>query len=141
VQTVDRETLRIIYEQIQELSNMGDHEQAQLLREFVDTELVPGNLSSSLNFDEAFEIWKADKLRDTVIQFSTEWGLDSELLTKAVNSYSTSEPDIVPFINDLIRSVDFNKATNQTAGNLLRHNMILTTKLPQWIAETKQKYS
>ncbi len=50
IQTVDQETLRIIYEQIQELSNMGDDEQAQLLKEFVDTELVPGNLSSGVNF-------------------------------------------------------------------------------------------
>ncbi|NME99235.1 type I restriction endonuclease subunit R [Aneurinibacillus aneurinilyticus] len=141
VQTVDSETLRIIHEQIQELSNMGEYEQAQLLKEFVDTELVPGNLSSDLNFDEAFEIWKASKLQNAVIDFSSEWGLDSELLGKSVNSYSTSQPDVVPYINELISSVDFSKATNKTAGNLLRHNMTLTTKLPEWIAEIKQKYS
>jgi len=141
VQTVDSETLRIIYEQIQELSNMGEYEQAQLLKEFVDTELVPGNLSSGLDFDEAFENWKASKLHNTVINFSSEWGLDSELLAKSVNSYSTSRPDVVPYINELIRSVDFSNATNQMAGNLLRHNMTLTTKLSEWIAEIKQKYS
>jgi type I restriction enzyme, R subunit len=141
VQTVDSETLRIIYEQIQELSNMGEHEQAQLLREFVDTELVPGNLSSDLDFDEAFEIWKAGKLKNTVISFSSEWGLDGELLLKSVNSYSTTQPDAVPYINDLISSIDFSKATNQSAGNLLKHNMTLTSKLPVWIAEVKQKYN
>ncbi|MGH0796199.1 type I restriction endonuclease subunit R, EcoR124 family [Bacillus mycoides] len=141
VQTVDSETLRIIYEQIQELSNMGEYEQAQLLKEFVDTELVPGNLSSDLNFDEAFEVWKASKLQNTVIDFSLEWGIDSELLGKSVKSYSISQPDVVPYINELISCVDFSKATNQTAGNLLRHNMTLTTKLPEWIAEIKQKYS
>ncbi|MGG8382753.1 type I restriction endonuclease subunit R, EcoR124 family [Bacillus sp. R-CC1] len=141
VQTVDSETLRIIYEQIQELSNMGEYEQAQLLKEFVDTELVPGNLSSGLDFDEAFEIWKVSKLQNMVIVFSSEWGIDSELLGKSVNSYSTSRPDIVPYINELISSVDYSKATNQTAGNLLRHNMTLITKLPKWIAEIKQKYS
>lgn len=141
VQTVDNETLRIIYEQIQELSNMGEYEHAQLLKEFVDTELVPGNLSSDVNFDEAFEIWKASKLQNAIVDFSLEWGLDSELLRKSVNSYSTSQPDVIPYINDLISSVDFSKATNQTAGNLLRHNMTLTTKLPKWIAEIKQKYS
>jgi type I restriction enzyme R subunit len=80
VQTVDKETLRIIYEQIQELSNMGEHEQAQLLKEFVDNELVPGNLSSALNFDEAFEIWKASKLQNVVNDFSLGWGLDSSYL-------------------------------------------------------------
>ncbi|QSX23899.1 type I restriction endonuclease subunit R, EcoR124 family [Priestia megaterium] len=141
VQTVDSATLRIIYEQIQELSNIGEHEHAQLLKEFVDTELVSGNLSSSLNFDEAFEIWKASKLKSAVMDFSSEWGLDSELLRKSVNSYSISQPDVVPYINELISSVDLSKATKQTAGNLLRHNMTLTTKFPEWIAKTKQKYS
>ena len=141
VQTVDSETLRIIYEDIQELSNMGEYEQAQLLKEFVDTELVPGNLSSGLNFDEAFEIWKTSKLQIAIIHFCSEWGLDSGLIQKSVNSYSTSQPDVVPYINELISSVNFSKATNQTAGNLLMHNMKLTTKLPEWIAEIKQKYS
>ncbi|WP_338552910.1 HsdR family type I site-specific deoxyribonuclease [Paenibacillus sp. KS-LC4] len=140
VQTVDKETLRIIYEQIQELSNMGEHEQAQLLKEFVDTELVPGNLSNSLNFDEAFERWKWSKLQNAVHDFAVEWGLDSVTLEKSVLAYSTTQPSVVPYIHDLIRSVDFNKATNKSAGNKLKHNMMLTTKLPEWIAETKQKY-
>ncbi|MBS4193219.1 HsdR family type I site-specific deoxyribonuclease [Bacillus sp. FJAT-49705] len=141
MQTVDSETLRIIYQQIQELSNMGEYEHAQLLKEFVDAELVPGNLSSGLNFDEAFEIWKASKLQNAIIDFSSEWGLDSGILERSVNSYSTSQPDVVPYINELISSVNFSKAINQTAGNLLRHNMTLTPKLPEWMAEIKQKYS
>lgn len=141
VQTVDSETLRIIYEQIQELSNMGEYDRAQLLKDFVDTELVPGNLSSGLDFDEAFEVWKASKLQNVVNDFSLEWGLDSKLLEKSVNSYSISQPDVVPYINELIGSIDFSKATNQTAGNLLRHNMTLTGILPKWIAEIKQKYN
>lgn len=141
VQAVDRETLRIIYEQIQELSNMGEYEQSQLLKEFVDAELVPGKLSGMINFDEAFEVWKADKLKSAVYNFANEWGLDGKLLEKTVNLYSTSQPDVVPYINDLISSVDLSKATNQTAGNLLMHNIKLTPKLPIWIAEIKQKYS
>lgn len=141
VQTVDKETLRIIHEQIQELSNMGEHEQAQLLKEFVDTELVPGNLSSDLDFDEAFEVWKARKVQNAVIDFASEWGLNSELLLKSVKAYSTSQPDVIPYIDDLRSSVDFNKATNQTAGNMLMHNISLSKKLPEWIAEIKKKYS
>lgn len=141
VQTVDKETLRIIHEQIQELSNMGEYEQSQLLKEFVDTELVPGNLSGNINFDEAFENWKLSKLQQAVDEFAYEWGLDKKLLYKSVTSYSISQPDIVPYINDLISSVDFSTASNQTAGNLLRHNMNLTSKLPERIAEIKQRYS
>lgn len=141
VQTVDGETLRIIYEQIQELSNMGEYEQAQLLKEFVDTELVPGNLPSSLDFDAAFEAWKAGRLQNVVDGFAAEWGLDAQLLGRSVEAYSTSQPDVVPYINELIRTVDFSQATNQTAGNLLRHNMTLAAMLPKWIAEVKQKYN
>ncbi|MCE3198749.1 type I restriction endonuclease subunit R, EcoR124 family [Paenibacillus sonchi] len=141
VQKVDRETLRIIHEQIQELSNMGEYDRARLLKEFVDTELVNGKLSSDLDFDTAYEEWKASKLQNAVIDFSVEWGLESSLLIKSVNSYSISQPDVVPYINELIGSIDFSKATNQTAGNLLKHNMKLTAQLPAWIAETKQKYT
>jgi len=141
VQTVDNETLRIIYEQIQELSNIGEYEQSKLLKEFVDTELVPGKLSSNISFDEAFEVWKMDKLKNVVNTFALEWGLDSNLLVKSVDLYSISQPTVIPYIDDLIRSVDFNKATNQTARNKLMHNITLSKQLPVWIAETKQKYS
>ena len=67
IQSVDMETLRIIYEQIQELSDMGDFVQAQLVKEFVDEELVPGHLPSNINFDEAFTEWKNEKLNMEII--------------------------------------------------------------------------
>jgi type I restriction enzyme R subunit len=141
IQRVDSETLRIIYEQIQELSNMGDDVQAQLLKEFVDTKLVPGNLSSDLNFDESFEVWKKDKQAVVVEGFAQEWGLDTELLLESVVAYSTSQPDIVPYREELTNSVDFNRATNKSAGDRLKHYMILNRELPKWIVEIKQKYS
>lgn len=141
IQTVDDETLRIIYEQIQELSNMGENEQAVLLGEFVDTELVNGNLPSDINFDVSFEKWKKARQKTIVNTFAQEWGVDAELLNKSVSSYSDSHPDAIPYIEELIKSVNFNKATNQSAGNRLRHIMTLTKELPTWIAETKQKYS
>lgn len=122
-------------------SNMGEYEQAKLLKEFVDTELVLGNLSSNINFDEAFENWKASKLQNAVGEFATEWGIDNKLLYKSVMSYSNAQPAIVPYINDLISSVDFSKATNQDSGNKLKHNMLLTATLPKWMAEIKQRYS
>lgn len=141
VQTVDSETLRIIYQQIQELSNMGDNEQAQLLREFVDTELVPGNLSSNMNFDESFELWKSTQMQTAVNALAMEWGLDSDLLEKSVRSYSPSQPDVVPYIDELIKSVDFDAAIHQAGNNRLMHVMKLTGKLPELIAEIKQRYN
>ncbi|MFR8469815.1 deoxyribonuclease HsdR [Eisenbergiella tayi] len=140
VQTVNDETLRIIHEEIQELSNMGEDEQAALLKEFVDTELVPGNLSSSLNFDESFEKWKNHKRERCIFTFAEEWGLEPQLLRESVTSYSYSQPSTVPYIDELIESVVFENAVNKSAGNRLKHIMALTKKLPTWLAETKQRY-
>lgn len=140
VQTVDSETLRIIYEQIQELSSMGEYEQATLLREFVDTELVPAHISGDVNFDEAFESWKNDRMINTVIAFSSRWGIDSELLIKSSKDYSLLQPEFVPYITEIISSIDYEKATDQSAGNRLKHIMSLTNHLPKWLADITEKY-
>lgn len=141
VQTVDRETLRIIYEEIQELSDMGEDEQAKLVREFVETELVPGNLSSDLSFDELFDNWKQEKVIKEVRYFAEDWGIDEALLYKSVNSFSVVREDEIPYIADLSKSVDFIKAKKQEAANQLEHTMTLINKaLPEWLVEIKQKY-
>lgn len=140
VQTVDEETRRIIYEQIQELSDMGEDNKAHLLKEFVENELVPGNLSYNLNFDEAFDSWKQGKLKAEIHDLADKWGIDREWLFKSVNAYSASEPEIIPYIDEITKSVDYNKATDKSAGNKLKHMMTLTRKLPELIAEIKPKY-
>ena len=140
IQTVDGETLRIIYEQIQELSDMGEDNKAHLLKEFVDTELVPGNLSYNLNFDEAFDIWKQDKLKANINELADEWGIDRNWLFKSVNAFSVGQAEVIPYIDELAKSVDYDKATNKSAGNKLKHMIALMENLPQFIAATKEKY-
>jgi len=49
------------------LSNLGEHEQAKLLKEFVVEELQPGNISSDIHFDCAFENWKNDKKKELIL--------------------------------------------------------------------------
>src|SRR5699024_7346948 len=102
IQTVDRETLRIIYEEIQELSDMGEHEQAKLLKEFVESELVPGKLSSDLSFDQAFDKWKKRKMEREVSDFAETWGVDKDLLHKSVEYASiVREVEDIPYIDEL----------------------------------------
>ncbi|RXI44637.1 type I restriction endonuclease subunit R [Clostridium tetani] len=140
IQTVDGETLRIIYEQIQELSDMGEDNKAHLLKEFVDTELVPGNLSYNLNFDEAFDIWKQDKLKANINELADEWGIDRDWLFKSVNAFSVRQAEVIPYRDELAQNVDYDKATDKSAGNKLKHMIALMEKLPEFIAATKEKY-
>lgn len=140
IQTVDGETIRIIYEQIQELSDMGEDNKAHLLKEFVDTELVPGKLSYNINFDDAFGIWKHDKLKADINDLADRWGIDREWLYKSVNAFPVIQREVIPYIDELTKSVDYDKATDKSAGNKLKHMMTLTRKLPELIVEMKQKY-
>src|SRR5690606_17407759 len=92
IQTVDAETLRIIHQEIEELSNFGEHEQANLLKEFVVEELQTGNVSSNINFDQAFEDWKNDKKRILIYEVADEWGINGKVLEKSVDAYSITSP-------------------------------------------------
>ena len=142
VQTVDSETLRIIYQQIQELSDMGDDEQAKLLKEFVDTELSEGKLSSDLNFDESFDNWKKDRMVKEIKEFAKDWGIDESILYKSVSQYSIVQEDTIPYITELTGSVDFESARNQSSENQLSHIInLVNEQLPDWIVEIKQKYN
>jgi type I restriction enzyme R subunit len=140
IQTVDDETLRIIHEQIQELSDMGQDNKANMLREFVDTMLVPGHLEYGVHFDDAFNVWKLDKIKIDVIDLACQWGICHEWLLKSMQSFSTSKPTIVPYIDEITKSVNYEKARDKSAGSKLKHIILMTEMLPNRIMELKLKY-
>lgn len=76
-----------------------------------------------------------------IITFANEWGLDSQLLEKSVSAFSGPQTAAIPYIDELIASVDLSKATNQSTGSKLSHNMKLVEELPMWIAGVKAKYN
>ncbi|NLS44529.1 MAG: type I restriction endonuclease subunit R, partial [Firmicutes bacterium] len=139
-QTVDAESLRILYQQIQELSNMGEFEEAELLKEFVNEELKPGNIESGINFDDAFESWKQEKRKKHIYEIAREWGASFAVLERAVDAYSLSHPDEIPFIDELIGSVDFASVKDKKASNQLEHSMMLNEYLDEVIPKIKVRY-
>ncbi|HZK18480.1 MAG TPA: type I restriction endonuclease subunit R, partial [Clostridia bacterium] len=141
IQTVDDETLRLIYEEIQELSDMGQAKQAKLLKEFVETELITGHLKYDLDFDQTFENWKKEKVQTEAERFAEEWGLYSNVLLKSLDQYSTVKEDSIPYIDEIQSSVDYEKAENKEAGSQLPHMMKLINKtLPKWLKDMKKQY-
>ena len=139
VQYVDDETLRIIYEQIQEVSDLGDSVKAELLKRFVNEELVQGKVLSSTPFDIAFEQWCHSEMDGLIADIALKWGLDKNLLSKAVESYDTSEPDKIPYMEDIVKTLNYTNATEK-APSILAHNMELRMKLPKQIREIRDKY-
>lgn len=139
-QTVDAETLRLIYQNIEEVSNMGDYEQAELLRRFVNEELEPGNVPSTINFDEAYDNWRKKQLREEIYQVSSDWGVDSVIFEKAVEAYSVADSDEIPYIDEITNSADYESIENPKTNNLLEHNMALSNKLPEIVSKLKKKY-
>ncbi len=147
VQTVDEESLRIIYEQIEELSNMGDHRQAELLKEFVDTHLLTGKLPSSVRFDDAFAEWKLGLQTRDVSAFAKKWGVDSAILTKSLKQYSRQNANYIPYSEAIVESVSFDGHGNGNGDNdvpydsPLVHNLSLMRELPAFYAEMDEKYN
>ena len=142
VQTVDAEFLRLIYEKIQQLSDNGEAETAALIREFVEKELITGHIPSDIDFDVAFKNWKKEKLKLEVKQFSEFWGItNSEILIKSVNSYSENKNDNIPYIDEIIESIDMDIAQNKENNNRIKHSIDLGKKLPSWIQEVRSKFS
>ena len=139
IQCVDDETLRIIYEQIQEVSDMGDSIKAGLLKRFVDEELVQGKVSSSIPFDVAFDNWCKEELQEHVAALALKWGLDKDLLNKSVQAYDRTESEKIPYMEELVKSLNYNNALEK-ASNILAHNMELRVKLPKEIRGIKDKY-
>ena len=142
VQTFDAEFLRLIYEIIQQLSDNGEAETAALIREFVEKELITGHIPSDIDFDVAFKNWKKEKLKLEVKQFSEFWGItNSEILIKSVNSYSENKNDNIPYIDEIIESIDMDIAQNKENNNRIKHSIDLGKKLPSWIQEVRSKFS
>ncbi|HZK09993.1 MAG TPA: DEAD/DEAH box helicase family protein, partial [Clostridia bacterium] len=119
IQTIDDETLRLIYEEIQELSDMGQAKQAKLLKEFVEKELITGHLKADLDFDQAFENWKKRRLQMEAEKFAKEWGLYSDVLLKSLDQYSIVKEDAIPYIDEIQLSIDYEKAENKESGSQL----------------------
>ncbi|MDD4323994.1 MAG: DEAD/DEAH box helicase family protein, partial [Eubacteriales bacterium] len=140
VQVVDAESQRIIYEQIAELSNMGDDRQAKLLKTFVDTYLIPGLLPSSVKFDDAFGEWKKQEQKHEISKFADDWGVDEEILSKASQQYSVNNVSYVPYSEELLDSVNPRLANFKHKSTLV-HNMKLTETLPLFLEEMEEKYS
>lgn len=139
-QTVDAETLRLIYQHIEEVSNMGEYDQAELLKKFVQEEIEPGNVPSNVNFDDAYENWKNAKLKKEIYKISKEWGVNEVIFEKAVNAYSVTKPDEIPYIEDITKSVDYHSIENPKTPNQLVHNMELHKTLPEIVPKLKRKF-
>lgn len=143
IRTVDPETLRLIYQEIQEMSDLGNARQAQQLRSFVEEELIPGKIPSSLNFDEAYENWLGQALDKEIRTFSDNWGVDYDLIRKSYDSFTigfVDEEPVVPYIEEITRSASFEKAKDKSTGMPLRHNIKLNKELPKWLAMMKRRF-
>ena len=137
---INDNNLVLILEQIQELSNLGENELAESLKTFINEELVTGRLPVSVDFDTAFKEWQENRQYSVVEEFAIEWGIDSELLKKSLSEYNVKKPDEIPFRDEIAKTIDPDKATNEFSGSKLKLNMELSKVLPNWMQEMKLKF-
>ena len=139
VSYVDEETLRLIYEEIQNMSDMGEANKAAQYKDFVDTQLTKGKVPSNVSFDDAFEEWREGLLNHYLEEYSLNWGIDYDTLKKSYNHFNIMEPETIPYLNDITESTDFASALVKKGTGILSHNIALTKDIKRWMLEKKKQ--
>jgi len=119
---------------------MGEHMEAMLLKEFIEQQLTSKDLFESISLDEDYEQWKKSKEYEEMFKFFDEWGIDIEILIKSLENYSLSEPEIVPYIEEISNSLNYENAKIKKGNSYLEHNIKLTNELSKWMRKIKNKY-
>ncbi len=142
VVTLDSESIRLINEKIQELSNLGEHNKSKLLKEFLDTEVLKGKVTSNEKFDKLYNDWYQNKKSQKVLKFSKKCGINFEWLKSVVKAYSPFTPDVVPYINELSDNISFEEAEDKSAKNMFEHNMRVTNDiLPNFLKALNSEFN
>lgn len=134
-QLVDEETLRIIYEDIQELSNQGEAQKATLLLEFVKTELETGKVPEGKTIPDAYDEWLQARLDQELIDYAQAKGLDINLFRKSFAQYNVKKADTIPYLSELTDTADIKDK------NIWDYVYELENDVPEWMKQIKLKYS
>lgn len=139
VRVIDEESFRIILEQIQKFSDLGQKKAADVLDAFLK-DLQTGKVPAGENADAAFAGWKAARYEKELSDFSAEWGLKANVLDRAVKAYDGSTPETVPFLDEIKESLDYDRAKIQHGPKRRQHWYALGERLPVWVKETRESY-
>lgn len=140
-QTANGEIPDIIEEKIEEFSNLGHYEEAQLLREFIYTEYEKYSQLSSEEKLDAFYAWKEQK-RDTEIHdYAVKYGVNFAALKKVYDNYSLKEPEYIPNKEELDNAINFERAIEPFGRKAYVHKLNFNQNLGMWLREMKQRYN
>ncbi len=135
-----QEDLQKIKEELQDLSESGEYQQVKLIERFLDEVILTSQEVALKDINAEFEKWKQQKLVQEIAKFARKWGIDEDLLQKSMQNYHPSE-SVIPYIEDLNKTISFENAEDQSYGNILNHKLnVERTELPKWMASTIEQY-
>ena len=137
---VDEKTMKIAYEQIEELSNLGNHTESELLKEFAETQLLKNKISSKTQFDEAYQFWKNEKQDKEIMDYSKYWGVEEQLIKDSVGNFDVTKPNNIPYIYEILATCDYEKAVYKAPGGQLGQVIEFSNDLQIFIHKLKDKY-
>lgn len=130
-----------IKDSIQDLSDRGEDQKAQLLKKFLDEQVMTDSLDSSSEISDAYNDWKLDQLHQVVTSFAHRWGINEIILQKSIDNFDYRSPDNIPYIDDINKNISFNNAEDKRYGNLLHHKIEVIKQLPKWLLTVSKKYN
>lgn len=135
-----KDDLQKIEDWIQDLSDQGEYQKAQLIKQFLNEVVLTEQEEAIEDINDEFGKWKQRQLARKVGNFARKWGIDEGLLQKSVQNYNPTDPEVIPYITDLNKAISFDDAEDKSCGNLLKHKMTVMKELPKWMANTTKQY-
>lgn len=130
-----------IKDSIQDLSDRGEDQKAQLLQKFLNEQVMTNSLSPDKDISDVYNEWKLDQLHKEIGSFAHQWGIREAILRKSMEVFDYRSPDNIPYIDDINKNISFNDAEDKSYGSLLRQKIEVIKKLPKWMLSVSKKYN
>lgn len=138
VKGVDDESLRLILEKIQELSDLGEADKADQLRSFV-ADIQAGNVPAGKSIEESFTDWRSAKAEEEAERYAQKWGADVALLLRSLAAYDTEKPEYIPLFDRLCSTLNYQSAEHKEE-DALDQSIFFRKETPGWLAKIKRQY-
>ena len=134
IRVLDDESMRILLEKIQQLSNRGEKQQADLLKLFL-ADIQAGKVAAVSDIDSAYTAWKNDRYEEDLARYALKWGVEVSLLKTSLAAYDSANPDNIPLIGEMQTNLHY-----EGEEDYFDHCVAFTESMPEFVREMHSKY-
>lgn len=125
---------------IQDFSDRGEDREAQLLQRFLNEQVLTNSLDPDKDITDSYNDWKRNQKHEELALIAHRWGIKEDILQESADHYDCRTPNYIPYSDDINKNTSFENAEDKRYGNVLKHKLEVSKRLPKWLFDVSQKY-